>query len=216
MGRRLAPRRLARVTDRLLRAVAGAGLAGTMVLASAAEPAVFIDLKDTPLAQAAEFVGRITQHRIMLGPGAAGRITMSTPRALTYDEVLVAFDAELKRNGMVAIKRGREMLIVADQPGPTTIATTPPASAAPAPPAPAPPARAYEPIAYVDSNLPRARALVARLLQGGVAARLATQDADPDAGYTVAIDVPAEAGARAALARRLAELDLSALFDVPH
>ncbi len=203
------------MTHRLLRTVAGAWLAATMVLASAAEPAVFIDLKDTPLAEAAEFVGRLTQHHIMLGPGAAGRITMSSPRALTYDEVLVAFDAELRRNGMVAIKRGREMLIVADQPGPTTIAMAPLASAAPAPPPPAPPTRAYEPLAYVDSNLQRARAMVARLLQGGVAARLATPDADPDAGYTVTIDVPAEGGARAALARRLAELDLSALFDVP-
>ncbi|CAN5302193.1 hypothetical protein BH09PSE6_BH09PSE6_12950 [soil metagenome] len=166
----------------------------TVPVASAAEPGVFIDLKDVPLPEAAAFVARITSHRIELGPGAEGRITMSTPRALTYDEVLVQFDEELARNGLTAIKRGRAMLIV----------TATPVRRLAEP----------SPLSFIVPNQDRARALIQRLQGGGVAARMQAASSDAEDGYAIEIAVPADPAARRDLAAKIAALDLSALFVV--
>jgi hypothetical protein len=226
---------------------------GTVVMATAlfasavtfaAEPAVFIDLKDIQLADAADFIGRVTNHHIELGPGATGRITLSTPRAMTYDELLAAFDVELARNGLTAIKRGRDMLIVTVQTPSATLASavpTAPQLASPASPtgvvgstgstgspAPSPPAAvvasmppplptpaARAPLSYVDSSEARARALVTRLQAGGIPARLVAPTDDAEAGFDIQIDVPADADARRQLGQKIASLDLSALFQLP-
>ncbi|CAN5498577.1 hypothetical protein BH10PSE17_BH10PSE17_37460 [soil metagenome] len=190
------------------RSIAAVLMASTALVASAAEPGVFIDLKDVPLPEAAAFVGRITSHRIELGPGATGRITMSSPRALTYDELLVVFDNELSRNGLTAIKRGRDMLIVAAAPAsraPAPVAAVTPAFA---------PAPVSMPISYIASSESRARALITRLQGGGVTARLALASADPEDGFAVEIAVPVDPAARRDLAGRIAALDLGALFTI--
>lgn len=190
-------------------------------VAHAIETGAFIDLDDIPLEQAGEFVARITGYAVELGPGATGRVTMSSPRALTLTDVLDTFDKELARNGMTAIKRGRAMLIV-----PLVPTTTP--AAAQTPEMKSPPLRvvalpASEPPriatlrfqAYVSDNRARVDVITHRLTGAGVKASTVRVEEDGETAYVLVIESANSDASLAAMGAVIEKLDLAALLTLP-
>jgi hypothetical protein len=191
------------------------------LFAVAAEPGAFIDLENIPLQEAAEFVARLTGYAVELGPGATGRITMSSPRALTYVDVLETFDKELARNGMTAIKRGHAMLIVPlDTPPMSSIARRedapqPAAMAKAAPAAEKPQLPTLRFQAYVSDNRVRVEHIANRLTGAGVKASTLRIDEDSETTYVLVIESANSDASLSALAAVIKKLDLGDLLTLP-
>jgi hypothetical protein len=186
--------------------------------AVAMEPGAFIDLDDIALPEAADFVARLTGYSIELGPGAGARITMSSPRALTYVDVLEAFDKELARNGMTAIKRGHAMLIVpATQSLPGQLLTRQHSAEQKAhmalPSAPKLASLKFQ--AYVSNRRQRIDALVQKLTGAGVAASVVKLEEDGDTAYALLIETVNSDASMLSLRSVIAKLDLGELLTLP-
>lgn len=186
--------------------------------------AVFVNMVDEPVSSAAAFVARIAGHEIQIGPGAEGRITISSVKAMTLRELLAAFDEQLARNHLIAIKRETIWLIVpvnivaAASAGPARLAPPPdpPAAAIPQPIAAAAPIATrvrFDGIIYSDR--PRAEAMAERLRTAGFSIGVADASQPGDSAYAVVFEIEDSDRARAEFTQRIAALGLDALIALP-
>lgn len=193
-------------------------LGASQIAAAEGEPTAFVNLIDATLAEAADYLAKLAGHEIRIGPGAEGRITISSVKAMNLHQVLDAFDQELARNHLVAIKRDSAWLIVpvaiataaAPEPAdrPIVVATVPVAIV----PALSPRIR-FEGITY--SNRLRADAMATKLRDAGLAVGIADASLPDDPAYALVIELDDTPVARAEFMRRIGALGLGALIALP-